>query len=320
MTARAFFQHPQAIVETEAIGAGTRIWAFAHILAGAKIGADCNICDHTFVEDEVVIGDRVTLKCGVYLWNGTRLEDDVFVGPNVTFTNDSAPRSTRHLESHPTTVVRRGASLGANATLLPGVTVGQYALVGAGAVVTRDVPPYAVVVGNPARIVRYTDEAAARTQTAPLPESPGAELPAVLVEGVVLHRAPIIEDLRGNLAARELGRGLPFPPARFFVVFDVPSKEVRGAHAHRLCRQLLVCLSGSVACLVDDSRHRQEFLLEGPELALEIPEMVWAVQYKYTSDALLLVLASHAYDADDYIRSYDEFLIARRAWEQQRDG
>jgi len=320
MTARVFVQHPHAIVETEAIGPGTRIWAFAHVLAGAKIGADCNICDHTFVEEDVVIGNRVTLRCGVYLWNGTRLEDDVFVGPNVTFTNDSTPRSTRHLESQPTTVVRRGASLGANATLLPGVTVGQYALVEAGSVVTRDVPPYAVVAGNPARIVGYTDEAPARTQTALLPQGPGAELPAVLVEGVVLQRAPIIEDLRGNLAAREVGRGLPFAPARFFVVFDVPSKEVRGAHAHRVCRQLLVCLSGSVSCLVDDGRQRQEFLLEGPELALEIPEMIWAVQYKYTPDALLLVLASHAYDADDYIRSYDEFLVARRAWEQQRNG
>jgi acetyltransferase-like isoleucine patch superfamily enzyme len=317
---RAFFQHAQAIVESDAIGPGTRIWAFAHVLPGARIGADCNLCDHTFVENDVVIGDRVTVKSGVYLWDGVRLEDDVFVGPNVTFTNDSAPRSTRHLESHPRTVVRRGASLGANATLLPGVTVGQYALVGAGAVVTRDVPPYAVVVGNPARITRYTDEAAARTEPAPLGASPGAELPKVLVEGVTLQRAPIIEDLRGNLSARELGKGLPFAPARFFVVFDVPSKEVRGAHAHRVCRQVLICLSGSVACVVDDGRHRQEFLLEGPELTLEIPPMVWAVQYKYTADALLLVLASHPYDPDDYIRSYDDFVTARREWERRRDG
>jgi UDP-2-acetamido-3-amino-2,3-dideoxy-glucuronate N-acetyltransferase len=316
---RAFSQHPQAIVETDAIGSGTRIWAFAHVLPGARIGADCNICDHTFVENDVVIGDRVTLKSGVFLWDGVRLEDDVFVGPNVAFTNDLAPQSNRPPERHPITIVRAGASLGANATILPGVTIGQHALVGAGAVVTRDVPAYAVVVGNPARIIRYTD-AGVRTQMSPLAHAAGREVPAVIVEGVCIHRAPIIEDLRGNLAAREIGAGLPFAPTRFFLVFDVPSKEVRGAHAHRTCRQLLVCLTGSVACLVDDGHHRQEFLLESPELALEIPPMVWAVQYKYTPDASLLVLASHVYDADDYIRSYDDFLATRREWEHLRTG
>lgn len=151
-----FFQHPNALVESSRIGKGTRIWAFAHVLPGATIGEDCNVCDHVFIENDVVVGDRVTIKCGVQLWDGIRLEDDVFVGPNATFTNDPWPRSRQYLAKYPETVIQRGASIGANATLLPGITVGREAMVAAGAVVTRSVPARAVVVGNPARVVRYT--------------------------------------------------------------------------------------------------------------------------------------------------------------------
>lgn len=152
------FEHPQALVESEQIGPGTRVWAFAHVLPGARIGRDCNICDHTFIENDVVVGDRVTVKCGVQLWDGLRVEDDVFIGPNATFTNDPSPRSKEYLDEYPVTVLERGCSIGANATLLPGITVGRKAMVGAGAVVTTSVPPNAVVVGNPARIVRLLDE------------------------------------------------------------------------------------------------------------------------------------------------------------------
>ncbi len=145
--------HERALVESEKIGSGTRVWAFAHVMAGAVIGADCNICDHTFVEDDVVVGDRVTIKSGVYLWNGLRIEDDVFLGPQATFTNDRFPRSKQPFQA-PTTTIRRGASIGAGAVILPGVTVGERAMVGAGAVVIEDVPSDVVVVGNPARVVR----------------------------------------------------------------------------------------------------------------------------------------------------------------------
>ena len=152
-----FFRHPQAIVESASIGRGTRVWAFAHVLPGAVLGEDCNVCDHVFIENDVIVGNRVTIKCGVQLWDGTRLEDDVFVGPNATFSNDPLPRSKQYLDGHPQTIVRQGASIGANATILPGLTIGEHAMVGAGAVVTRPVPPYAVVVGNPARVVRYLE-------------------------------------------------------------------------------------------------------------------------------------------------------------------
>jgi UDP-2-acetamido-3-amino-2,3-dideoxy-glucuronate N-acetyltransferase len=147
------FIHDRALVESDSIGAGTRIWAFAHVLAGAVIGADCNVCDHTYIEGDVVIGDRVTLKSGVFLWDGLRIEDDVFIGPQATFTNDPMPRSRQPFTLARTTICA-GASIGAGAVILPGLTIGERAMVGAGAVVTKDVPPDAVVVGNPARVIR----------------------------------------------------------------------------------------------------------------------------------------------------------------------
>jgi UDP-2-acetamido-3-amino-2,3-dideoxy-glucuronate N-acetyltransferase len=152
--------HETALVETAEIGTGTRIWAFTHVMGGAVIGDNCNIGNHCFVETGVVVGDNVTIKNCNMLWEGVRLEDGVFVGPNVLFTNDLRPRSPRLPQAQERyedkrwllpTLVKRGASLGAGAVILPGLTIGEFAMVGAGAVVTRDVPPYAIVLGNPAR-------------------------------------------------------------------------------------------------------------------------------------------------------------------------
>lgn len=306
-----FTMHPQALVESRDIGRGTRVWAFAHILPGARIGEDCNICDHTFIENDVVIGNRVTIKCGVQVWDGVRIEDDAFIGPNVTFTNDPAPRSKQYLPEYPKTWIRSGASIGANATVLPGLTIGRGAMVGAGAVVTRSVPPFAVVVGNPARILRYVDAGAEQRAAPTVGASADPEM--IRVSGVQLTSIPLIRDLRGSLCARELGRGLPFTPKRYFVVFEVPSKEVRGEHAHRELEQLLVCLRGSLAVVVDDGTQRQELILDSPELGLYVPPMIWGTQYKYTPDAVLLVLASEGYQPDDYIRDYDQFKRERAA-------
>src|SRR5947209_9638577 len=150
------FIHELALVESDRIGPRTRVWAFAHVMPGAVLGADCNVCDHTYIEGDVVVGDRVTIKSGVYLWDGLRIGDDVFIGPQATFTNDPFPRS-RQPFSRPETTIRRGASIGAGAIVLPGVTIGERAMVGAGAVVTKDVPADVVVIGNPARILRRLD-------------------------------------------------------------------------------------------------------------------------------------------------------------------
>lgn len=149
------FIHPLADVGQCEIGENTRIWQFSIVLDGASIGRDCNLNAHTLVEGDVVIGDRVTVKSGVYLWNGTRVADDVFIGPNATFTNDRAPRSKQYPALFAGATVNRNASIGANATVLPGIVIGEYAMVGAGAVVTRDVPAHAVVYGNPAVIKGY---------------------------------------------------------------------------------------------------------------------------------------------------------------------
>ncbi len=148
------FIHPSSDVQSKQIGEGTRIWQYVVVLPGAVIGREGNICSHCFIENKVVVGDRVTVKCGVQLWDGVTLEDDVFVGPNVTFTNDQQPRSRNGAAQLLPTLVKKGASIGANATILPGLIIGEGSMIGAGAVVTKDVPPRTLVVGNPARVIR----------------------------------------------------------------------------------------------------------------------------------------------------------------------
>lgn len=153
------FLHPLSVVDEGAVvGARTRVWAFAHVLPDAHVGEDCNVCDQTYVETGVTLGDRVTVKCGVHLWEGVTVEDDVFIGPSAVFTNDVVPRSRQQPGAYATTLLARGSSIGANATIVAGHRVGRYALVGAGAVVTKDVPDHALVVGNPARIVGWVAE------------------------------------------------------------------------------------------------------------------------------------------------------------------
>ncbi|MEP6633184.1 MAG: WxcM-like domain-containing protein [Luteimonas sp.] len=304
-----FFVHPNALCESSDIGEGTRIWAFAHVLPGASIGRDCNICDGVFVEGGAVIGDRTTIKCGVQLWDGVCLGNDVFVGPNATFTNDPFPRSRQRPQTFARTVVEDNASIGANATLLPGIRIGTGAMVGAGAVVTRSVPANAIAVGNPALIVGYVTDAPLNGDGSPenAPLQAGTTR-ASTVAGVMQHMLPRFSDMRGALSVGEFERDLPFTPQRYFLVFDVPSRETRGEHAHRICHQFFVCVHGSVRVVADDGHHREEFVLDSPEKGLHLPPMIWGTQYRYSSDAVLLVYASHPYDPEEYIRSYDTFM------------
>lgn len=308
------FVHPQGLCEAQEVGDGTRIWAFAHILPGARIGRDCNICDHVFVEGDVIIGDRVTIKSGVQLWDGARIEDDVFIGPNATFANDKFPRSRAWQASIPETRIGKGASIGANSTIMPGLQIGRFAMIGAGSVVTGNVPPFAMVVGNPARIAGYVNRSEA---VAPRPaqdiSSADPGMTPCSVAGVTIHRLRTAGDLRGQIAFGSFDRDIPFAARRFFIVHDVPSKDVRGEHAFRTGRHFLICISGSISVVVDDGRQREEIVLDSPAIGISVPPMVWTVRYRHSADAVLLAFASNDYDAADYIRDYEEFLALAEA-------
>jgi acetyltransferase-like isoleucine patch superfamily enzyme len=150
--------HPLSDVKSKNIGKNTNVWQFAIILEKAVIGDNCNINCHTFIENNVIVGDNVTLKSGVYLWDGIVIEDNVFIGPNTTFTNDKYPRSKQYPDQFLQTIIRKNASIGAGATILGGVTIGEFALVGAGSLVTKNIPAFALVLGNPAKIVGWVDK------------------------------------------------------------------------------------------------------------------------------------------------------------------
>jgi UDP-2-acetamido-3-amino-2,3-dideoxy-glucuronate N-acetyltransferase len=275
----------------------------ALVSSRARVGSDCTIEDHTLIEPEVTIGAGVTIRFGVALRNGTVIEDGVIIGANVCFSDELGPKSGA-------TVLKRGAIIGAQTVIRSGVTIGERAIVHPGSYVTEHVPPLAIVQGNPAHIVGYNGA------QQPAPRRPGLSTPAVVgvaettIERVTLHRLPSAADMRGQLSYGEIGQHVPFEVKRFFLVYGVAGKEVRGEHAHRNLHQFLICVHGECSVVADDGSRREEFLLDDPTLGLLVPPMVWAVQYKHSADAVLLVLASDRYDPDDYIRDYSEFCVA----------
>lgn len=300
------FIHKTADVQTRKIGEGTTVWQSVVILASAQIGCNVNVCAHSFIENDVTIGNNVTIKSGVYLWDGITIKDDVFIGPNVTFTNDKFPRSKQHPESFSQTIIEMGASIGGGAVILPGITIGRGAMIGAGAVVTKSVPPYAIVYGSPAKIMGYVTKnvnASERKNSSSVEEINHD----IGVSKSTVHFFNEYQDIRGSLTASEFLKDIPFEPKRYFLVYDVPGEKVRGEHAHYKCHQFLICVKGQCSVMVDDSFHRAEIILNKPTKGLYIPPMTWGVQYKYSADAVLLVFASHEYDDQDYIRDYDLF-------------
>lgn len=295
--------HPSSEIQSQKIGKNSRIWQNVVILERAAIGVEANICANCFIENDVVIGDRVTLKCGVYLWDGTRIGNDVFIGPNATFCNDKFPRSKNHDRPFENIIIEDGASIGAGAVLLPGITIGKCAMVGAGAVVTTTVPPYAIVKGNPAQITDYICTAESiQHNTSQIVSGKN-----ISVRDVALFSLKHVQDIRGEISIGDFCNDIPFDVERFFIVYNVPNKKIRGEHAHYQCKQFLICVHGYCSIVVDDGKVRQEILLDNKNIGIYIPNMIWSIQYKFSSDAVLLVFASNKYDNGDYIRDYKKF-------------
>ena len=302
-----------SVVETADIGANTSIGHFSHVASNAKIGDHCVIHDHVAIGSDATIGNHVVIESGARLCGDIVVEDGVHIGVNVTLDNSrhDEPAPSRDSRS-PRTTVRAGARIGSAATLLSGVTVGIKSFVAPGSVVTQNVPPNAVVSGNPAHIVGYASSSRATSPLAtPQERRRQRRAPATTVAGVKLIELPIVKDLRGTLSVAEYDKTLPFIPKRYFVVYDVSNYEVRGEHAHKRLQQFLVCVRGSGAVVVDDGEYRDEILLDSPGIGLYLPPMIWATQYKFSPDAVLLVLADDVYEADDYIRDYDEYLVLK---------
>lgn len=259
------------------------------------------------VDPDACLGQGCRIDAGAVLPAGCVLGDQVQVGANAVFVAPAPGTDERAAR------VERGACIGALAVVMPGVAIASDAQVRPGAVVMRSVPHGAIVQGNPAEIIGYVDATSGDARQASLVRADFDGSVALLqVDGVTLRRLHVVPDLRGSLTVGEFERDIPFLPHRYFMVFGVPSREIRGEHAHRVCHQFLICVHGTCSVVVDDGRRRAEVRLDMLDVGLHLPPMIWGTQYRYSPDAVLLVFASHHYDPDDYIRSYDEFLTLRR--------
>lgn len=252
--------------------------------------------------EEVLVTEQIN---GGYISESAQIAQSAVIGPRVVLAGDGI-------------VVRDNVRLDAGSIIGEGVTLGQGAWVRAGAVVLRSVPPNAIVEGNPAQVVGYLSVAS--NSNRPIPnhieiqrysELPRPTRMPLGVGECELFLMRTMSDARGALTVGEVPDELPFVPARYFAVFDVPSMELRGEHAHKRCQQFLMCLHGSCRVLLDDGNRSGEITLDQPDVGVFMPEMIWGTQYRYSSDAVLLVFASRPYEAEDYLRTYDEFLIER---------
>ena len=300
--------HLTARCETERIGAGCTIGPFVFVAPTAEIGDGVCIDTHASVAEGARIGRNVHVGAGVHLPAGIVVEEEVKIGICAAFSDTRIVGTKASGDAPP--VLRRGCRIGANATVFPGVTIGEVAVVDAGSVVRQSVSPHAIVAGDPARVIGFGD-----TQEAVESSRQGAgqvSPQSLRVEGVSVHELPFISDPRGNLTVGEMERSVPFAVQRYFLTYDVPGAHVRGEHAHKRCHQFLTCVHGSCAVVVDDGTSREELVLDRATLGLHVPPMVWASEYKHSPDSVLLVLASEYYDPEDYIRDYDEFLRCRK--------
>jgi acetyltransferase-like isoleucine patch superfamily enzyme len=283
------------------IGPGSRVMAFARLGPAVTVGQDC------VVGDRAVLDGEIALANGVQVSGGARLIGPVAIGARASIGINAILSATENTSGAAEITVGADARIGAAATVLPGVSIGRGAVIKPGSIVMNNVPAHAIVSGNPARIVAYVESVELTAGREQIIASDLTETTPTRVRGVTIQPLTHARDLRGSLTALEF-EDLPFAPARAFSVFGVPSEFVRGSHAHRTCAQFFVCLAGELSCLVDDGTMREEIRLGTPDVGVHMPPMTWGTQWKYTRDAVLLVLASHPYDPADYIHDYEEFL------------
>lgn len=260
----------------------------------------CVIARSTFIGPNVQWGHDISISDGAVISGYCSIGDACDIGAGSILSGGGD--ATQKL------IVESGVVIMAGSVIAGPLTIGQCARLQPGAVVQRSVPPFAIVSGNPAQIVGYTlsNKSSSASIDAARPTN-SIETVSTRVRGVTLHRFAKILDLRGNLTVGEFGKGVPFEPKRYFMVFGVPNAEIRGEHAHRDCKQFLICARGSCHVVADDGENREEFILDDPSVGLYLPPLTWGIQYKYSLDAVLLVFASHFYDSAEYIRNYDEF-------------
>ena len=259
---------------------------------------------HVYVYPGSQIDPDVVIDGFTQLWSGLIIKAGVRIGSGVIFLKDE--KNTTN------TCIAENATIGAGCIIGLDITIAQGAILEPGAVVLQNVPAHAIVGGNPAKITGYTqtDDIARNSNVI---TATNDEVVNIGVNNVTLHRFKLVKDYRGDLSVGEFTKEIPFEPKRYFLVFNVPSEKTRGEHAHHECHQFLICVKGSCSVVADDGVLRREVLLDQPNLGLYLPPLTWGIQYKYSPDAVLLVFASHYYEADDYIRNYEEFLAAIEA-------
>ena len=302
--------HKLADVKTKCIGENTNIWQFCVVMVGAEIGSNSNICSNCLIESDVLIGNNVTIKSGVQIWNGTRIHDNVFIGPNATFTNDKHPRSKCYPETFLRIEVKKNASIGANATILPGVTIGENAMVGAGAVVTKDVPNNAIVMGNPARIKGYVMNNNNSIGSDQMCNSERGVSQST-VNGVKFHKLSVVQ-LNENLVVGEFEKALPFCPKKYLLASGASDGQTISEYACKKSERFLMCVKGKCKVIVDDGINKEEYVLAGVDKGIYFPPLTWSAQYKYSDDVVLLEFVSECYGFDDCILNYADFLELRK--------
>lgn len=277
---------------------------------GALVDASATLGDYVVVYPGAELAEDTVVAGFTQIWSGVKLERGVSLGAGVSLDRPHDEASQ--------IVFGARSQVGAGATIGRGVKVGQGAVIEAGTVVAHDVPPHAIVSGTAARIIGYVEHLAPSAnenwhRQADFPATPSTV--KLGVGDVTLHRFKYVQDPRGDLSVGEFMKDIPFSPKRYFLVMNVPTEKTRGEHAHHKCHQFLICVKGSCAVVVDDHHSRCEVLLDSPDMGIYLPPLTWGIQYKYSSDAVLLVFTSDYYEAADYIRDYDEFAAVVQAQE-----